>query len=97
MAKVTRHGGASYEGVSREVEAPADVEPEVADVADEAVDVQEPLPEYAAWLITDLRDELGERGLTKSGNKDELVDRLVADDVAQSQAEPESEATEEVE
>jgi hypothetical protein len=94
MAKVTRHGGASYEGVSREVEAPVEVELEVADVADEAVDVQEPF-EYAAWLITDLRDELGERGLTKSGNKDELVARLVADDEATAEAEPE--ATEEVE
>jgi hypothetical protein len=31
---------------------------------------------YDDWTKDDLADELGERGLTKSGNKDELVSRL---------------------
>lgn len=37
---------------------------------------------YDSWLLTDLQDECVKRGLVKSGNKAELVDRLVAHDTA---------------
>ena len=101
MAKITRHGGATLVGETVELPAEpvAESAPEVADevVLDDEYLAVEPPAEYAAWLITDLRDELGERGLIKSGNKDELVARLVADDEAKTAPEPEPEATEEVE
>lgn len=37
-------------------------------------------PDYEAWTVDQLKDELGERELIKGGNKDELVLRLLEDD-----------------
>lgn len=35
---------------------------------------------YAGWTKAELADELEKRGLTKSGSKDELIERLQEDD-----------------
>lgn len=37
-------------------------------------------PDYDAFTLDELRAEADRRGLTKSGNKGELVDRLATDD-----------------
>lgn len=38
-------------------------------------------PDYSTWTVEQLREELGNRGLTKSGNKTELAERLAQHDV----------------
>jgi hypothetical protein len=35
---------------------------------------------YAEWQLDQLRDELKQRGLPTSGNKPDLVERLIVDD-----------------
>ena len=47
---------------------------------------------YAAMTVDQLSAELEERGLPKSGKKDELIARLLDDDVAQGGKAPEAEA-----
>lgn len=92
MAKITRHGGPStVQDIAADIAQafPQTVDEAVATIG-EALHVSVPadqpeLSEYASWLRTDLQVECERRGLTKSGNKDELVDRLVEDDIAHSQ------------
>jgi hypothetical protein len=91
MAKITRHGGPS---TVQDIAAGAPVVVEAEVVEAEPVDQPE-LSEYASWLRTDLQLECERRGLTKSGNKDELVDRLVEDDIARSQTIVDEEPAEE--
>ena len=93
MAKITKHGGPSQVGAvlaavvgaaaEKEERAEESVRVEV-DIAGETVDVTEDLVEppsvYETWLLTDLRDACRDRGLATSGNKAELVARLVEDD-----------------
>jgi hypothetical protein len=52
----------------------------------EAVDVDGDgqITGYEAWSKDDLVTELEERGLPKSGNKPELIDRLEQDDLAKA-------------
>jgi SAP domain len=50
---------------------------------------------YQANTVVELRDELSARGLPTSGNKDELVSRLEADDADDAAAEGEGAAEEE--
>ncbi|GHH57738.1 SAP domain-containing protein [Lentzea cavernae] len=38
-------------------------------------------PDYPEWTVKQLREELGNRGLSKTGNHDELVERLQQHDV----------------
>jgi hypothetical protein len=90
MAKITRHGGPSTVQDITAAPEPAPVAPVV-----EALEEQPELSEYAGWLRTDLQVECERRGLTKSGNKDELVDRLVEDDIARSQTSVEDEPVDE--
>lgn len=42
----------------------------------------EEIPPYNEWKVDDLRNECGNRELKKSGNKDELIARLDADDAS---------------
>ncbi|HEX6968896.1 MAG TPA: SAP domain-containing protein [Micromonosporaceae bacterium] len=83
MAKITKHGGASQVGVAAVVVAESEepvVETEPEEVpADEEV-LAEPPSVYETYLLADLRDECRERGLATSGNKAELVQRLIDDD-----------------
>lgn len=80
MPKITRHGGPSIAG-----EEPA---------AEESSEVVEPLPEpasdvapdYEAWTVEQLKEQLGERGLPKTGKRDDLVLRLLEDDDARAAA-----------
>ncbi len=72
MAKITKHGGPSDVTQDPPGDSPAPVvgksEPEVVET-----------PDYDAWTVEGLRDELGKRALPKTGNKAELVQRLQAD------------------
>lgn len=45
----------------------------------------EEAPAYEEWTNDDLRAELEDRGLSKSGNKDELVARLEDDDLEEEE------------
>ena len=49
---------------------------------------------YEAWSKDDLVTELEERGLPKSGNKPELIERLEQDDLAKEAEAAEGEAVE---
>ncbi|MFF4600153.1 SAP domain-containing protein [Amycolatopsis sp. NPDC001319] len=64
MAKITVHGGASDASLEETTTAPA----------------EQPADGYDAWTVDQLKAELGERGLSKSGNKDELIERLTEHD-----------------
>ncbi|QYN26691.1 SAP domain-containing protein [Amycolatopsis sp. DSM 110486] len=60
MAKSTVHGGVSDASLEGTSTAPA----------------EQPADGYDAWTVDQLKAELGERGLSKTGNKDELIERL---------------------
>ena len=92
MAKITKHGGPSYVGTivaavvgaaaESAVESAPDESPaEPVEVPESDVPVAPGVP-YDTWLLVDLQDELFKRGLPKSGNKPELVQRLIDDDAA---------------
>ena len=76
MAKVTKHGGATNalvthpQSVASGQAAPGP-EPEAAPDDDTV---------YDGLTVEELRAELRDRGLATSGNKAELVDRLLDDD-----------------
>lgn len=84
MAKITKHGGASQVGavLAAVVGAAAESEQEEpeAPVEPDEVETPEPPSEYETYLPADLRDECKARGLPTSGNKAELVQRLIDDD-----------------
>jgi hypothetical protein len=92
MAKITVHGGPSDKTLPQPeaAEAPETTEP-VVEAGVEA-ESAEPLP-YEEWSLADLQAECVGRGLTKSGNKADLVLRLKEDDAQED--EPESEESEE--
>ncbi len=83
MAKTTVNSGPSHDGETRAVEVTSvEVldEPATGDdtqVEDVPVAPGEP---YDTWLLVDLQNELADRGLSKTGNKPELVQRLIDDD-----------------
>jgi hypothetical protein len=80
MPKITRHGGPSNAAVPPE---------SVVEVAEEVEEVPKPNPAdpYEGLLRVDLQKLLGDRNLPTSGNKEELVARLVAADEANAAAE----------
>lgn len=81
MAKISRHGGATaVQDIAAVAAGPAPVVAAV-EVAEEAP-AGAPVSEYETWLLVPLREECGRRGLSKTGNKDELVARLAASDTA---------------
>ncbi len=87
MPKITVHGGPSNKALYTDTPAPAvAVEAEVTAAEPEAVvveaEVAASVSVYDTWLLVPLRDECARRGLSKAGNKDELVARLVASDTA---------------
>jgi hypothetical protein len=58
-----------------------EVPDEVAEVFEDSDDVYpEQVSPYEGWLLADLQEELHQRGLPKSGNKPDLVQRLLDDD-----------------
>lgn len=86
MAKITKHGGASQVGVAAVV-ATEQEEPEApVEPADEAT--PEPPSVYDTWLRADLESECRGRRLSTSGNKAELVQRLIDDDNQTAGPEP---------
>lgn len=56
------------------------VVPAVADTEEEA----SPEPDYEAWTVEQLKEQLDSRGLPKTGKKDDLVLRLLEDDDARA-------------
>lgn len=88
MAKISVHGGpTTLDDIG--AEQADEVQLEVADEPEpvEAPDVPvAPGVPYDTWLLTDLQDELSARALPKSGNKPELVQRLIDDDGSQADA-----------
>lgn len=79
MAKVTVHGGASN--------AAADEAEAGEGVSAGAEASPSPEPGYEDWPVEQLKEQLGERGLSKTGKRDDLVQRLREDDAAHA-AEP---------
>ena len=78
MPKITRHGGASFPPV--EETAAAEVEGgEESSPSSEAAEPG-PAPDYEAQTVEELKEQLAERGLPKSGKRDDLVLRLLGDD-----------------
>ncbi|MDX2702152.1 SAP domain-containing protein [Streptomyces sp. PA03-6a] len=71
MAKVTLHGGPSNDAANAEASehAPAEASPEAPAESG-----------YEDWTVEQLKDQLTERGLPKSGKRDDLVQRLRDDD-----------------
>lgn len=67
MAKITVHGGASDASLEETTTAPAEQHPDGG---------------YDTWTVEQLKAELGERDLSKTGNKDELIARLEDHDSA---------------
>jgi len=59
----------------------------VSEMEPEVTPMEEPLTDYGAMTVTDLRVILKERGLTLSGTKEELIARLVEDDNAPAEGE----------
>jgi RNA polymerase subunit RPABC4/transcription elongation factor Spt4 len=64
---------AGPEQAEAEGEEPSPEEPELA-----------PEPGYEEWTVEQLKEQLSERGLPKSGKRDDLVARLVEDDAARA-------------
>lgn len=83
MAKISRHAGpTTIQDITGYV-VPADVE--LVEVELSVEDVV-PVTQYDGLLRSDLQDLCRDRGLPTSGNKDELVARLIAADEAPAEA-----------
>jgi len=92
MPKITRHGGPSYAGEpGGEVHVFDISETEVTVTVEESAE-PDPTDPYEGLLREDLKKLLDERGLPTSGNKPELVARLLAaDEEAEVEEDQESE------
>lgn len=88
MAKTTVHGGPSNADDPEQV-----TDPEQAEQVDEPdgggeEEVADQAVNYESWTVSQLQVELAERGLSSTGKKAELQQRLVDDDT-QNQPDPE--------
>lgn len=81
MPKITVHGGPSNE--HDDIVVPVDIAEPTTAATDEQGDNREL---YEAETVADLKAELDRRDLPTSGNKAELVDRLVEADAATPEA-----------
>jgi hypothetical protein len=73
MPKITVHGGATNSAVPALLSDGEHVlSPDTARAVAE--------PGYEDWTVEQLKDQLAERGLPKTGKRDDLVKRLVEDD-----------------
>ena len=85
MAKISRLGGATVEGdlasATEVVESEPELVEEPVEVEESAVPVSPGEP-YDTWLLVDLQEECVARGLAKTGNKPDLVQRLIDADAA---------------
>lgn len=83
MPKITRHGGPSIAGEEPAAEESSEVVeplPEPAGDAEQDSTERAAAPDYEAWTVEQLKDQLDSRGLPKTGKKDDLVLRLLEDD-----------------
>lgn len=82
MPKITNHGGPTILGASWvDEDEPVPPEPTVT----QTPPPDEPEPDYEVWTVEQLKTELGERGLPKTGRHDDLVLRLLEDDEAEAE------------
>lgn len=58
-------------------------QPETPDDEDDETEDEEDIP-YSEWTVDELEIELQDRGLKKSGNKDELIARLEEHDATRA-------------
>ena len=72
MAKITVHGGPSNAAAD-------ETQPDPADTGE---------PGYEDLTVEQLKEQLGDRGLAKTGKRDELVQRLREDDEARAAETP---------
>ena len=92
MPKITRHGGPTVAGATVVAggwsnEGDPDVWPGPERVDEESSPSSEaaepgPAPDYEAQTVEELKEQLAERGLPRSGKRDDLVQRLRDDDAA---------------
>lgn len=89
MPKISVHGGPT----NADAEAPGAVADGVVEDASVDLDGDGEVTGYEEWTKDDLASELERRGLTKTGNKADLVARLTDDDKyeAEEVAEPATE------
>jgi len=89
MPKITVHGGPSIAGASVVDEPDVGLAPEPeegGEVVESSVEQDSAVgPDYEAWTVEELKEQLAERGLPKSGKRDELVQRLRDDDAAEAE------------
>lgn len=70
--------------VAESTDGPADPLPEpVGDAEQDSIE-RTAAPDYEAWTVEQLKDQLDSRGLPKTGKKDDLVLRLLEDDDARA-------------
>lgn len=95
MAKITVAGGPSDATLEEVVPAesgettggPLQPLPDVTDDPTLANEEKAAEPDYEKWTVEQLKDQLAERGITKSGKHDELVQRLLEDNERRAKAE----------
>lgn len=80
VAKTTVHGGPSNADDPDQVSVPDGGEYPSDEETGETVGEEVEPVDYNTWTVGDLRTELGRRGLSTTGVKAELVDRLTEDD-----------------
>ncbi|TWE22870.1 SAP domain-containing protein [Prauserella muralis] len=78
MPKITRHGGPSYE--DRTPATQEDVDRLREQAAESVLVGEHEAPDYDTWEYRDLQAELKRRELSAQGDRDALVERLVAHD-----------------
>lgn len=90
MAKISRSGGPTYTGVQETSDGAF-----LDALVDEATGEEpEQVTPYEGMLRAELQDELASRDLPVSGNKPELIARLLEDDKENDMSEPEESTVE---
>ena len=82
MAKIRVHGGVSDANAEPEPEEGEDVSASTSSSTSSEPEPSTPEQGYEDWTVEQLKEQLGERGLAKTGKRDDLVARLVEDDEA---------------
>ena len=86
MAKITVHGGASNAAADEEAGEGSPAEPAEAASSEQPQAAAEGVEDYEAWTVEQLKEQLGDRGLSKTGKRGDLVQRLREDDAARAAA-----------
>lgn len=87
MAKITVHGGVSNAAADAEAAEASPAEPTEEVGSEQPHAAPEGAAAYEDWTVEQLKEQLAERNLSKSGKRDDLVQRLREDDAAAKDAE----------